>query len=291
MVLYWALRASGWVIRCLPPRISYTVARILGLVAFYLWWPGRQRCIRNMLHVASGDIELARRYARNSFCYYGAYLVDFLQFGTLTFGDVVRRVEFDDWTLIDEARSGNGIVFVTLHFGNWDLGAACIAERLPLSVVADTFGHRGLNDLVVESRERLGMQVVSAQRMAPSLLRALRRNDIVALLIDVPHGDGGVDVEFFGSTVSVSGGPARLALSNGAPIVTGLLLRIAPSSERFSGMMERVNFVPGGDRDQDVRELTQATMCSLERMMRNDPEQWYIFRSLWIGDDVTEEAA
>ncbi len=290
--LYWALRLCGWVLRVLPLRVSYTLARPAGMAAFYLWRGGRRRCIRNMLHVAAGDASLARRHARRSFAYYAAYLVDFLRFGALTPEELARRIDFDDWSLLERARTGNGIVFVTLHFGNWDLGAARIAERgIPLSVVVDTFGSRRLDELVVGSRERLGMHIIPAERLGTGLLRALRRNDVVALLIDVPQPETGVEVEFFGGTVAVPDGPARLALRTGAPIVTGLLPRLAPGSDRFSGVMERVAFVPGGDRDRDVRELTQATMRSLERMLRRDPEQWYIFRTLWLEDRESGEAA
>ncbi len=292
MALYWALTFSGWVLRVLPLRLSYALARPAGMAAFYLWPGGRRRCIRNMLHVAAGDASLARRHARRSFAYYAVYLVDFLRFGALTPGEVARRIDFDDWSLLEGARTGNGVVFVTLHFGNWDLGAACIAERgFPLAVVADTFRHRRLNDLVVGSRERLGMHIIPAQRLGTGLLRALRRNDIVTLLIDIPQPEAGIEVEFFGGTVAVPAGPARLALRAGAPIVTGVLPRQAPASDRFSGVMERVAFVPGGDRERDVRELTQATMRSLERMLRRDPEQWYIFRSLWVEDRGSGEAA
>ena len=293
MALYWALRLAGWVVRLLPLRVSYALARPAGMAAFYLWRGGRRRCIRNMLHVAASDASLARRHARRSFAYYAAYLVDFLRFGALT-PEELARIEFDDWSLLEGARTGNGIVFVTLHFGNWDLGAARIAERgIPLSVVADTFGDRRLDELVVGARERLGMHIIPATRIGTGIVRALRRNDVVALLIDVPQPESGVEVEFFGSTVAVPDGPARLALRTGAPIVTGLLPRLAPDSDRFRGVMERVAFVPDGDRERDVRELTQVTMRSLERMLRRDPEQWYIFRTLWVEDSEaeSEEAA
>ena len=292
MALYWALRFASWLLRLLPLRVSYALAHKAGAAAFYLWRGGRRRCVRNMLHVTAGDTALARRYARRSFAYYAAYLVDFLRFGALTDAELRRRIEFDDWPVIEDARTGNGVVFVTMHFGNWDLAAARIAQRgIPLSVVADTFRHRRLNELVVGSRERLGMRIISAERTGPGIMRALRRDHVVALLMDVPQPHAGVEVEFFGGTVAVPDGPARIALRTGAPIVAGVLPRLGPASERFAGVVERVAFAASGDRERDVRALTQATMRSLERMVRRHPDQWYIFRSLWVEDREAVEVA
>ncbi len=291
MAAYWALRLLGRLLGVVPLRVSYTLARLGGAAAFYAWRGGRRRCIGNMLHISGGDAPEARRLARRSFSYYATYLVDFLRFETVTSRELERRIDFDDWQQIEGARAGSGLVFVTVHFGNWDLAAARIAQRgLPLAAVVDSFGGR-VNELVVQARERLGMRVIPAGRMGTEILRALRSNEIVALLIDVPQPRGGVEVQFFGGTVVVPAGPARLSLRSGAPIVAGVLPRRGPTSGQFQGEVERVAFTPGGDADEDVRRLTQATMDALERMVRRHPDQWYIFRSLWLADRQAAGAA
>lgn len=291
MALYWTLRLTIWVLGRVPLPVSYAIARAGGIATFYLWPGGRRRCIRNMLHVTGGDTARSRVLARRSFAYYVVYLVDFLRFGTMSPGDVLKRVDFDEWSRVDAERSGHGIIMVTMHFGNWDFAGAAIAEHgLPISVVADTFAHRGTNDLIIGARERLGMHIVPADRMATGIVRALRRNDVVALLIDIPQGQSGVEVEFFDGTVSVPDGPARLALRTGAVLMTGGVARLGPTSQRFEGMAKRVPFTASGDQERDVRDLTQATMRQLEEMVRRNPDQWYIFRSLWL-DDRAEEVA
>src|SRR5690606_30718629 len=144
-------------------------------------------CVANMRHVAGGDARLARRYARRSFANYAVYLVDFLRFNGTSPEEIRRRVVFEDWDALQEQRSGRGVLFVTMHFGNWDLGAAILAlQGFPIAVVADTFGNRRLNELVLGARRQFGMTIVPAERMGPSLLRALHRNDMIAVLADVP---------------------------------------------------------------------------------------------------------
>lgn len=295
MALYLAARLAISLLRLMPLRLSYAVARACGTAAFYAWRGGRNRCIQNMMRVAGGDATLARTYARRSFACYGAYIVDFLRFGAPSEAStegVLARVDFDGWQRIDDELAGNGVVFVTLHFGNWDLaGAAIAAHGLPISVVVDTFANARLNTLVVGARERMGMNIVPVERMGPGVLRTLRRNGVVGLLIDVPQPGTGVEVEFFGGTVAVPDGPARIALRTGATILAGGVARTDPASEQFTGFLETVAFVPSGERERDVRDLTQATMATLERMVRRHPEQWYIFRTFWPADADSGKAA
>jgi hypothetical protein len=85
-----------------------------------------------------------------------------------------------------------------MHFGNWDLGAAILSiNAFPISAIADSFANERVNRLVIGSREHLGMKIIQADRLGPGILRALRGNDVVAMLIDVPQAEGGVQVEFF----------------------------------------------------------------------------------------------
>ena len=197
MALYWGFRIAALLARLAPLRVSYAVGRLGGIAAYYLWRGGRRRCVRNMLHVTGGDEALARKLARRSFSYYGLYLIDFLRLTSASLEELRRRVIFDDWESLERARDGNGVLFVTVHFGNWDLGAAALAGRgYPTSVIADSFSEPRLNELVLASRRHLGMQILPADRLSRQLLRALRDNEVVAALIDIPQGDSGVQVEF-----------------------------------------------------------------------------------------------
>lgn len=288
MALYWIIRFASVLARIVPLRVSYPLARAGGTIAYYLWRGGRRRSIGNMLHVVDGDARLARRHARRSFGNYAVYLVDFVRLVHATPTEVASRVDFDEWGLIERHRDGNGILFVTVHFGNWDLGAAALTTHgFPVTTIADSFSDPRLNELVIGSREHLGLKVISAQRIGSGILRALRANDIVAVLIDIPQPpERGVEVEFFGATVSVPDGPARMALHAGSQVLAATLPRTTPRSDHIAPEISHVPFEPTGDRDRDVRALTQATLSTLERLIRRDPSQWYIFRSLWVADAV-----
>lgn len=288
-MVYWLFRLAALLARWVPVRISYAIARGSGLLAYAAWHGGRTRAIANMHHIVNGDDRTARRLARRSFANYAVYLVDFLRFTSLDAEQLRSRVIFDGWEALHAQRTGNGIVFITMHFGNWDLGAAGLAlNDFPIVVIADTFSDPRLNERVLGARRHLGMEIVPAERMGPAILRGLRRNDVVAVLIDIPMepGQSAVTVDFFGAPVSIPDGPARIALRTGATVVAATVSRVHPWGEAARPRVTSIPFTPTGDAELDVRALTQATMHALEAMVRDQPEQWYIFRNLWPADRV-----
>src|SRR5687767_280886 len=101
-----ALAAAVWLAGIVPRTVSYRLGRLAGLLVWAVWSRGRRRSQANMLHVTGGDVPLARRYARDSFAHYGAYLVDFLRIGTLTRESIASAIDFDGWSLLERARAG-----------------------------------------------------------------------------------------------------------------------------------------------------------------------------------------
>jgi KDO2-lipid IV(A) lauroyltransferase len=285
VLLSWAFLLVAALTRAVPLRLAYAAGGACGTLAYYSWPGGRRRCIANMRHVVGPDETQARRTARRSFANYGRYMVDFLRFSSDDLDMLAARLQYDGWETLARERAEHGVLYVTMHIGNWDAPAAAFAQRgIPIATVVDTFSNRHLNAMVLDSRRHLGMQLIPAERMGPSILRALLHRDVVAILIDVPPAGPGVEVEFFGGTIAVPDGPARLALRAGATVIASIVPREHPSSERVIAETAVVRFTPSGDNEHDVHALTQAIMRALEPMVRRHPEQWYIFRSLWLAD-------
>jgi len=216
---------------------------------------------------------------------YCHYLTDFVRFPRLSPQTIVANVSGDEsFEALDRAlERGRGAIVVLMHFGNWDLGAGATAVRgYPVTVVAETFRDSRLDEMVVRSRTRLGIKVVKMEKTGPSIVRSLRKNSLLALFIDRPTPGDGVKVRFFGEEVEVPAGPARLALSTGASVVTAAFAR--PHGGRMPVMTLTdfaIKFERTGDDGEDIRSLTQAIMSSHENFVRAYPEQWYMFREMW----------
>ncbi|HEX6031149.1 MAG TPA: lysophospholipid acyltransferase family protein [Tepidiformaceae bacterium] len=274
------------VARRVPQRLAYALASLIGTLGFYCWPRGRRATLRNYKQVMDGaSPSEVRRVARASMVNYCHYLADFIRFPSFEPHDLNASVHgHEAFEALDRAlERGKGAVIVLMHFGNWDLAAgAAVARGYPVTVVAETFADARLDQMVVDSRRRMGVQVVKMERPGPSLVKALRRNGLLALLIDRPVPGDGVKVRFFGEEVEVPAGPARLALRTGATVVPTACLRLERRGHEVTTLADfTISFEPSGDEEADIAGLTQAIMDVHEEYIRRYPEQWYMFREMW----------
>lgn len=285
---YWAWRAVSATVGRLPLSVSYGVATIVGTAGYYLWPRGRRAMHMNYRHVLPGaSRDDVRHVARQSLVNYCKYLADFVRFPRLQPGVAVALVDggtaFESLDRVLE--DGKGAVIVCMHFGNWDLGAAVTAAKgyRPM-VVAETFADRRLDAMVLGARERLGMRIVKMEKIGPSLVRALKENGLVALLIDQPRGGDGVRVQFFGGEIAVPAGPARIALRSGAKVIPTAFARVEPGKPNVVTLCDfGVELPHSGNREHDIQELTQAIVASHEAFIRRYPDQWYMFRPMFVA--------
>ena len=270
--------------RLLPLPLLSGIAGIAGAGAFYLWPRGRRAMLRNYRRVLpSSSPAERRRVARRSLGNYCRYLVEFAAAPRRP--PAQRReavVDTAGLVSLDAALAkGQGAIAVSLHFGNWDVGAAAAAARgYPVTAVGESFADARLDAMIVDGRERLGVRLVKMERAASALVRALRRNELAAILIDRPLEEGGVRVRFFGEEVEVPAGPARIALRTGAAAGAVAFPRVAPGRVDVVADFQ-LPFEATGERERDVQALTQAIMTANEALVRAYPDQWYMFREFW----------
>jgi KDO2-lipid IV(A) lauroyltransferase len=270
----------------MPLWAAYGVASAIGLIGYYCWPGGRRAMTRNYRRVLAGaSAGEVRKVARASLTNYFRYLADFMRFPFQSAEALRSAVDGEEaFAALDCALArGKGAVVVCMHFGNWDLGAGAAAARgYPLTAVVETFEDERLDAMVVGSRQRLGIDVVKMERAGPSLIKTLRRNGLLALLIDRPVPGDGVRVRFFGEEVEVPSGPARLALRTGASVVPAAFVRLDRNRPTVRTLADfTIDYQATGEGETDVRNLTQAIMDVHEGYIRRYPEQWYMFREMW----------
>lgn len=296
--VYWLLRLSMFLTRPLPLRFCYWCAEPLAMVCYWVIFPRHRKALNANLAQAlqSDDPGFVSAVARRSFRNFGKYVIDVLRFPSITRDEIVGRLRFEQWDELRELREATdakrGIIVATIHFGNWDFGTPAIASQgFVVNAIAETFAYPPMNDLMRASRSKLGTKVIERQRVGPTVFKALRRGEILALLVDVASESDGLRVEFFGAPALVSPAAARIALRTNAWVVPAVVLRGPDDDTVIRPVIDTGlrDFVPTGDETHDVRELMRLIMASLEKTIRQYPDQWFIFRRLW--DDATTAPA
>ena len=284
---YWLFRLAILLTRPLPLRTGYWFAERVALICYWVIFPRHRKALNaNLAHVLqSDDARFVDSVARRSFRNFGKYVIDFVHFPAITREEVKRRLRFEQWDELNAAvNSGRGIIIATIHFGNWDLGAAALAAYgYPVNAIAETFPYGPMNDLVQGSRSKLGMKVIGHDRLGPTVFKALRRGEMLAMLVDVASDEVGIRVDFFGAPALVSSAAARIALRTNAWVVPAVVLR-GPEDDTVIRPIIDISlrdYTPTGEVTHDTHELTRLIMASMERTISRHPDQWFIFRRMW----------
>lgn len=270
----------------LPARLTYAGAVLSGEIA-YVTWHRRRRITRENFAVVLGrhpDHPEVARIARRTFRNFAKYVTEIMRFPHLTLEDFSRLVHIDGLEhLRDALARRRGVIFVSIHFGNFELGGAKIAQDVPLNVIADDLENQRLMDLLVGNRAHRNITIHSPQGAAKKVLGALRRNEMVGLMMDLGPRAGAfdnVEARFFGTPTRFPSIAASLARVSGAPIVVAAVVRQRDNTFRGVALppiiVERTRVAAN-----DIQQATQAIVSGLERFVRESPDQWYIFRPMW----------
>ena len=183
--------------------------------------------------------------------------------------------------LDDTLAEGKGAVLISGHIGNWEiLGQAIAAAGYPIATIAKPSYDPRITRWLQKWRTARGLRIVwrDETNSGKSILSVLRRNGLMAFLIDQNTRTGGDYLPFFGRPAFTPTTPAAIALRTGAPVIFCWHHR-RQKLHKFS--FNRVQYTPSGDSKIDTLALTALLNDRLESAIRTVPEQWVWLHSRW----------
>ena len=198
---YAAVRSLMLVVRLMPWRVVEFCGTALG-VAFYLFDGAHRRVADRNVAAAFPTRSAAERrtIVRGAFMHFGRLLFELLEFNGLSEQKMLARVEFEGEERVRSAYAhGAGVLFVTGHFGYWELQALVHALKLqPMAVMARALDNPYLHRLLEQMRTRTGNSVIYRQGTVRRAMRMLQEGGGVGVLIDqhIQSRDA-IHVDFF----------------------------------------------------------------------------------------------
>jgi len=290
---YALVRLLIAMVRLMPDALVRVSGTLLGLGFYTVDRAHRRVAQRNLAAAFPGRSDEDRRaIARAAFAHFGRLLFELLAFSTLSPEQMLERVEFEGE---DRARlayaQGKGVLFVTGHFGFWELHAMVHALQIaPIGLLARALDNPYLNQLLEGIRQRTGNTVIYRRGTIRRVMRALGNGQGVAVLIDqhIMSRDA-IYVDFFERPAATTSVVAALALRTGAPVVPVFALPLA--NGRIRVIYEHPVEPPRGETDDAVREFTQRCTDVLEMYVRRHPDLWLWMHRRWrdMGPTVETE--
>lgn len=267
----------------LPRQAAYGIARLASGVAYRRNHAVREALTANLqmvLHhrgTAATEAEI-ERIARRTFVNFGKYLVDFFQIGNCSDKTLDKWIRIEHASYLAECRAmSKGIIGLTAHIGNWELGTNVLAMGgHPVNAIVMQQSSMGLDALFQSRRIRRGLRILPMSGAATAVPACLERNELIVLLADMDFTRRTHRAMLFGKPARLPRGPAVLAARHGAPILPGFVLRQEDDTFRF-------RFYPpilGGDT-ASVDTIQQRICAVLEDVIADHPDQWFAFKPLW----------
>jgi KDO2-lipid IV(A) lauroyltransferase len=283
-LLEWALVASLFkLLNWLPEPAAYALGEGAGRLAFRL--DGRHRTIamENLSRAFPGEYTPGEieRLARAVFENLGRTAVDMARSESLLRAPDAVRIDGLD-RMQEASRRGKGVLFITAHFGPWELLPLIDGLRYrPTHTVVRPLDNPRLDDLFTALRERGGNRVIRKRDAVQAVLQALRRGETVGILIDqhIQEKDG-VVVPYFGRPASTAFAPALIAMRSGAAVLSLAILR--EGRGRFRVVIgDEVPIRRGRDLKADLVENTARFTRAIEAVIRRRPDHWFWVHRRW----------
>jgi lauroyl/myristoyl acyltransferase len=277
-------RAALFLARLLPKSFAHWLGRSFTSIYAALR-PGRRSVVeQNLLPLCNGKIESARPIARRLFANFGGKLVQLWrrEAGLLDEQDLTR---WRGWDLLMAAQAtGRGVLLVTPHLGDWELGGYMLARRgIRLLVLTQAEPGAGLTELRQRSRAQSGIETLVVGQDAFAfieVIKHLQSGAVVALLVDRPPAATAVTVELFGRPFLASVAAAELARASGCVVLPVYVVQDGPGAEAH--VLPEITYDRPQLGSREARQqMTQQIMRTFEPVIKKHADQWYHFVPVW----------
>lgn len=293
---YLGYRLGAAVARALPDALVEPASVLAGRVGARAFPSRRLIAERNLRRVHGDDLAgaaLAEAVDATFASYVHYWLESFRLPGTPPSVLAARTVVVGLDKVEAALAEGRGAILALPHLGAWEWAAFWLTavEGHPLTAVVEQIEPPELAEWFADLRGRFGIDVVPfGPDAATACMRALRRNELLALPCDRDLTGTGVPVDLFGERTTMPGGPATLALRTGAALIP--VSCYFDIDRRHLGVaLDPVDTTRRGSLREDVARVTQDLAEALEGLVRRAPSQWHLLQPNWESDHAALSAA
>jgi KDO2-lipid IV(A) lauroyltransferase len=269
IIVYWG---ADLLVRVLPPRVADSIGVGLARLAFVSGLKSRRALEENLSRLMeAAPRRTIRERARESFVNFARMFTDFLRLGRLGRERLASSIDVHGAEHLEAALgSGRGVILLSAHLGNWEMGAAYIASLgTRMNVVARPHGNRWVERFFARRRHAWGVEMLPGRPLWKDAAGALRRREWVALMADREAHAG----QSTGRRGGACAWAAALSRRTGALVLPAVIVRLP--GRRYAAHFERP-LTPENVTQENHFEVIRS-------YLRRYPGQWFAFEPLPRG--------
>lgn len=283
-LVYLAVRILVCVLQAVSFDTACAFARFLAWLAYTIDKRHRLVAIENLQKAypeTYSDAEVDRM-VRNVYVHFCTMLMEIIFAPRkLRIHNYKRLVGLrDPGPMADLILSGRPILFVTGHFGNWEMAGYTLSMfGIKAHAIARPLDNPYLDAYLRQFREKTGQKLLAKSGDFEQIEKVLAEGGVLGTLADQDAGPRGLFVDFFGRPASTHKAVALLALEHHVPMIVGGMPKL--DGKYYLCMMESI-LPEDYERSPDaVRAMTQRFTAALEKLVREAPEQYFWVHRRW----------
>ncbi len=197
---------------------------------------------------------------------------------------ILSKVTFEHEEILHQAlQSGKPILFVTAHYGNWELGTLAIAAKfhIPLSVVGRPLDWAWADRILRATREQFGVRMIPKQNAMKAMIRAMKAGEALGLVVDQNTASKqGELIDFFGHKARHTPAAAILARKFDA-VVIPVFSRTENDRHWTVTFHTPLPVRKSDDPDADILDQIRRQAAVTEKVIRQKPDEWLWLHQRW----------
>lgn len=191
--------------------------------------------------------------------------------------EMAKKVTFENDAVIKKAQAeGRPIIFVTSHYGAWELGGNMLSALYePILIVYKKMKNPYFENYLLSSRAKWKMSYAERHGAMRAILKTLRAKKATAILIDTNvKKDESIKVDFLGHSVSQIKTTAYFARKLNAALIPSLIH--TDDDENYTiKFYDEIVPPKTEDEAEDIRVSTQMQTEWLSQEILKKPEPWF----------------
>jgi len=278
--LFAGIKIAAFLFMLLPLGISLWIGRCLGWVGYHLLSRKRKVVYANLkaIFASTHSPSQLRIMSREVFINFLQSAVEFLSLPKFKRVGFEKFVDLQGKENIDIAlERGKGVILLAIHSGSWELASVVGGvTKGPYHVVAnDQSKLPQLDKMLNEYRTIAGAHVITAGVATKEIIRAMKDNEVVSLVLD-QGGRTGQTVPFFGKSASMSTGAMRLALKYECAVCPVWIERYG-NGKHVLKVSPEMTLTRTGDMEKDIIANIAKAAKHFESLLREHPAEYVWF--------------
>jgi len=198
--------------------------------------------------------------------------------------DVIKNVTFENDDIVKKyQQEGKQFIFVTGHFGNWELLSQSIAIHFDLTLVGvgRELDSKVMDDILIKNRERFNVEMVYKKGAMKGCIRAISQKKIIGILVDqhLPL-EQSINVDFFDHKVTHTPIASILSRKFNIDLIPAFISTDDYEHYKIK-IYSPIKSIKTENQEEDLEKITKAQAHAMETVIREKPKQWFWMHKRW----------